>query len=288
MSWPSARGALAVLAVVPARGGSKGLPGKNLKPVGGISLVGRAARLARSLDWIDHAVLSTDDATIAAEGARHGLDVPFMRPAELASDTASSADMWRHAWLASEAHFGRRFDVSLLLEPTSPLRRADDLAATMAALVDGGHRSAATVSRTPAHYTAAQDADGRRCGSYRLLLDRRRRFRRAPAHTGLLPPQWPVLCSDAQRVDRRRRDHRWRLCSRHRRSPGRQYRRCVRTGTRRMAAGARVGCDRVDAADTTRLSACDLDNALGAHRHGAVKATLCQCLARIVGAISPL
>lgn len=159
-----------MLAVVPARGGSKGLPGKNLKPVGGISLVGRAARLARSLDWIDHAVLSTDDATIAAEGARYGLDVPFMRPAELASDTASSADMWRHAWLASEAHFGRRFDVSLLLEPTSPLRRADDLAATMAALVDGGHRSAATVSRTPAHYTPHKTLtvdDAGRIGFYR-------------------------------------------------------------------------------------------------------------------------
>jgi CMP-N-acetylneuraminic acid synthetase len=153
MSWPAGDDAVTVLAVVPARGGSKGLPGKNLRQVGGVSLVGRAARLAASLGWIDRAVLSTDDAAIAAEGLRHGIAVPFMRPPELASDTAASADMWRHAWLAAEAHYAMRFDVSLLLEPTSPLRGGADLAATMTALVDGGHRTAATVSPTPAHFT---------------------------------------------------------------------------------------------------------------------------------------
>ncbi|MEK9660345.1 MAG: hypothetical protein VW644_01170 [Alphaproteobacteria bacterium] len=136
MSWRGRGGALSVLAVVPARGGSKGLPGKNLRHVGGISLVGRAARLAASVAWIDHAVLSTDDPVIAAEGARHGLDVPFMRPDVLASDAASSAD----------------------------------LAATMESLVAGGHRSAATVSPTPAHFTPHKtltvDDDGR-VGFYR-------------------------------------------------------------------------------------------------------------------------
>ena len=153
MSWRERVAGISVLAVVPARGGSKGIPGKNLRVVGGQSLVGRVARLASSLAWIDRAILSTDDAQIAAEGVRHGLDVPFLRPAELASDTASSADMWRHAWLAAEAHFGTHFDVSLLLEPTSPLRTADDLEATMDTLVAGGHRTAATVSPNPAHFT---------------------------------------------------------------------------------------------------------------------------------------
>lgn len=170
MSWPAPHGALSVLAVVPARGGSKGLPGKNLRAVGGISLVGRAARLASSLPWIDCAILSTDDVLIAAEGARHGINVPFVRPAELASDTASSADMWRHAWLAAEERYARRFDVSLLLEPTSPLRRETDLAATMTALVDSGHRTAATVSRAPAHFTPHKCLtvdDAGRIGFYR-------------------------------------------------------------------------------------------------------------------------
>lgn len=170
MTWHAPQGALSVLAVVPARGGSKGLPGKNLRAVGGVSLVGRAARLASSIAWIDCAVLSTDDVLIAAEGARHGINVPFVRPVELASDTASSADMWRHAWVAAEERYGRRFDVSLLLEPTSPLRREADLAATMMALVEGDHRSAATVSRSPAHFTPHKCLtvdDAGRIGFYR-------------------------------------------------------------------------------------------------------------------------
>ena len=144
---------LSVLAVVPARGGSKSIPRKNLQPVGGISLVGRAGRLASSLACIDAAVISTDDDEIRAEAVKHGLDAPFVRPAEFASDTAKSVDMWRHAWLACEAHYGRRFDVSVLLEPTSPLRRDDDVLRTLAALEDGNRAAAATVSPTPAHFT---------------------------------------------------------------------------------------------------------------------------------------
>jgi CMP-N-acetylneuraminic acid synthetase len=144
---------LNILAVIPARGGSKSIPRKNLCKVGGISLVGRAAKIALSLDWIDQAVLSTDDEDIAAEGRKHGLDVPFMRPDELSSDTATSVDMWRHAWLASEEHYGCRFDISLLLEPTSPLRVPEDLERTIQALLDGEHDAAATVSRAPAHFT---------------------------------------------------------------------------------------------------------------------------------------
>ena len=158
------RQGLSVLAVVPARGGSKSIPRKNLKTVGGISLVGRAARVARGLDWIDAAVLSTDDEEIRAEGVRHGLDAPFLRPDEFAGDRAGSIPMWRHAWLESEAHYGRTFDVSVLLEPTSPLRRPDDVERTVTALLESGRRAAATVSPTPAHFTPHKtltvDGDG--------------------------------------------------------------------------------------------------------------------------------
>lgn len=148
MSWKGK----SVLAVVPARGGSKGIPRKNLRTVGGVSLVGWAARTAAALPWLDAAVLSTDDEEIASEGRRVGLDVPFLRPAELASDSAGSAGMWRHAWLESERHFGRRFDLSVLLQPTTPLRRPEDVERTVAALVEGGHRAAMTVSPLSAHY----------------------------------------------------------------------------------------------------------------------------------------
>lgn len=149
MTWDGMR----VLAVVPARGGSKSIPRKNLASIEGLSLVGWAARAAFSASWIDHVVLSTDDEEIAAEGRVCGMDVPFMRPSELADDRSTSADMWRHAWLASEQHYETRFDCSLLLEPTSPLRTVADMELTMRALMQGGHDAAATVSRMPAHYT---------------------------------------------------------------------------------------------------------------------------------------
>ena len=144
---------LTVLAVVPARGGSKSIPRKNLKMVGGVSLVGRAAQVAAALPMIDAALISTDDAEIAVEATAHGLDAPFMRPPELSGDTATSVDMWRHAWLAAEAHYGKRFDLSVLLEPTSPLRRPEDVERTLRALIDSGAPAAATVSPMPAHYT---------------------------------------------------------------------------------------------------------------------------------------
>ena len=144
---------LAILAVVPARGGSKSIPRKNLKMVGGVSLVGRAAQVAKALPFVDAALISTDDPEIAAEAKAHGLDAPFLRPPELSGDTATSVEMWRHAWLAAEQHCGRRFDLSVLLEPTSPLRRPQDVERTLRGLIDAGAPAAATVSPTPAHYT---------------------------------------------------------------------------------------------------------------------------------------
>jgi CMP-N,N'-diacetyllegionaminic acid synthase len=142
-----------ILAVVPARGGSKGIPRKNLCKIDGISLVGHAAKIAGLIDWIDRRVLSTDDAEIAEEGRNFGLDVPFMRPAELATDHASSSDMWKQAWLESEAFFEEQFDISILLEPTSPLRCTEDITLTLDTLIVSGRDAAATVSRAPAHFT---------------------------------------------------------------------------------------------------------------------------------------
>lgn len=141
-----------ILAVVPARGGSKGIPGKNLRIVGSRSLVGHAARICTALPELDASILSTDDPEIAAEGARHGLDAPFFRPDDISGDTSSSADMWRHAWFCAEEHYGMEFDISVLLEPTSPMRSPEDVRTTLAALMDGDYAAAATVSPTPAHH----------------------------------------------------------------------------------------------------------------------------------------
>ncbi|MBN2059261.1 MAG: acylneuraminate cytidylyltransferase family protein [Deltaproteobacteria bacterium] len=145
---------LAVLAVVPARGGSKSIPRKNLCKVAGISLVGRAAQIASAIPWIDQAVLSTDDLEIAEEGRRFGIAVPFMRPPELAGDLSMSADMWKHAWESSEEYYKMCFDISILLEPTSPLREIEDIEKTVIALLAGtDNMAAATVSIAPAHFT---------------------------------------------------------------------------------------------------------------------------------------
>ena len=125
-----------VLIVVPARGGSKGLPGKNLKPVAGVSLVGRAVIAGREFAQragINATVfVDTDSQDIADEGRRYGAVVPFLRPAELAVDTTSTSDSVLHAVSRFEAA-GTPADAIVLLQPTSPLRVAEDIVRCWAA-----------------------------------------------------------------------------------------------------------------------------------------------------------
>ena len=142
-----------VLAVIPARGGSKRVLRKNLHKIKGVSLVGHAAIIAKSLSWIDKIILSTDDEKIAEEGHLYGIDVPFMRPPELATDTSTSVAMWKHAWLSAEKNYNVHFDISVLLEPTSPLRIPEDIELTVKTLITNDCSAVATVSKIPADYT---------------------------------------------------------------------------------------------------------------------------------------
>ena len=124
-----------VLVYVPARGGSKGIPRKNLLEVGGLSLVGRAVvsgrRWKRESGRLNVSiVVDTDDPGIAAEGVRWGAEVPFLRAPELAGDDISTADCLIHL-LERLAALGREFDTVLVLQPTSPFRTADDIASCM-------------------------------------------------------------------------------------------------------------------------------------------------------------
>lgn len=116
-----------VLAVITARGGSKGLPGKNTRPIQGRPLLAWTIEAALAADCVSRVVLSTDDPEIAAIGKAAGADVPFMRPAELANDTAGSIDVVEHALEACDPH-----DVTLLLQPTSPLRHSGHIDAAFA------------------------------------------------------------------------------------------------------------------------------------------------------------
>lgn len=134
-----------VLAVIPARGGSKGVPGKNLAPVGGRSLVARAVRACREAGPVTDVVVSTDDPAIAAEAREAGAEV-VQRPAELSGDTASSEAAVLHALDAHEAAGGRPVDVVLLVQATSPFLTSGDVAAVAAAVVVDGADSALTVA----------------------------------------------------------------------------------------------------------------------------------------------
>ncbi|MDE2165856.1 MAG: acylneuraminate cytidylyltransferase family protein [Alphaproteobacteria bacterium] len=124
-----------VLALIPARGGSKGLPGKNLRPLLGKPLIAWSIELGLSCKYTDAVVVSTDDPNIAREAARLGADVPFMRPTELASDTASTMDVLLHS-LDELEKADRLFDIVVLLEPTSPLRDLSDVTGALEKLVN--------------------------------------------------------------------------------------------------------------------------------------------------------
>jgi CMP-N,N'-diacetyllegionaminic acid synthase len=137
-----------VLAIVPARGGSKGIPLKNLKTIGGVSLVALAARAALAVPEIDRAVVSPDHEGIAAEAERAGLAAPFRRPEELSGPTIADWDVLHHALLAMEKHDGVTYGYVLMLQPTSPSRTPSHVKGTLNALTDGGFDAVWSVSET--------------------------------------------------------------------------------------------------------------------------------------------
>jgi len=111
-----------LLIVVTARGGSKRLPGKNIRPLAGRSLIARTADAIADSGLAGPVLLTTDDKDIAAEGQRNGMQVPFLRPAQLATDTATTADTVLHALDWYRNHSGTDPDTVMVLQPTSPLR----------------------------------------------------------------------------------------------------------------------------------------------------------------------
>ena len=115
-----------VLHLITARGGSKGVPDKNLKEVGGLHLIGYKAIAAKRSRHCTTLAISTDSPAIQDIARSYGVDVPFTRPEELATDTASSVDVVRHAMEHYE-NAGEVFDAVMLLEPTSPFATPDHL-----------------------------------------------------------------------------------------------------------------------------------------------------------------
>lgn len=149
-----------VLAVIPARGGSKGVPGKNTAPVGGVPLVARAVRACRGAATVTDVVVSTDSPAVAAAARAAGADV-ITRPAALSGDTASSEAALLHALDSFEELHSLTVDVVLLVQCTSPFLTSSDVESVAAAVASGAADSALTAA--PFHgflWRTAADGSG--------------------------------------------------------------------------------------------------------------------------------
>lgn len=135
---------MSVLAIINARGGSKGVPRKNIKPLMGKPLIAWSIEAGSRSELIDKLIVSTDDIEIANVAAEHGASVPFIRPAELATDKALQIDAIRHA-VGFLEDAGECFDVILILQPTVPLREAQDIDRALTLLQKSGADSVISV-----------------------------------------------------------------------------------------------------------------------------------------------
>jgi N-acylneuraminate cytidylyltransferase/CMP-N,N'-diacetyllegionaminic acid synthase len=129
---------LFILAVIPARGDSKEIPRKNVKELGGMPLIAHTIRAAQQAKTLDRVILSTDSPEIAEVGKRYGVEVPFLRPAELAADESPMAPVLAHAVASVEKELGKSIDVVVLLQPTSPFRTAAQIDEGISLLTESG------------------------------------------------------------------------------------------------------------------------------------------------------
>lgn len=141
-----------VLGVITARGGSKGIPGKNIKLLDGKPLIVYTIEAAQQAGAFDRLILSTDDPAIAAVAKKHGCDVPFMRPADLAEDKTGHLPVMQHAtqWLKDNQNYLP--DYVMILQPTSPLRQARHIREAVDLIIKSGTDSVLSVSEIPEQF----------------------------------------------------------------------------------------------------------------------------------------
>jgi len=136
-----------VVAIITARGGSKGIPGKNIKPLHGKPLLDWTFEAAQSSRYLDRVVLSSEDSDIIQHAKSIGCEVPFVRPSSLATDEASSIDVVMHAL----DEVGAKYDYFILLQPTSPFRRARDIDCIIEQCIDQGSKIMVSVEQVKTH-----------------------------------------------------------------------------------------------------------------------------------------
>jgi len=140
-----------ILAIIPARGGSKGIPGKNIKLLGGKPLLEYTVDAARESSLLTRVILSSDDEAIIKWAKSIGLEVPFVRPAHLATDRSGSLEVVQQALTFLEEN-GNRFDAVCLLQPTTPFREKGSIDAAIQKFLDGGYDSLVSVREVPAEF----------------------------------------------------------------------------------------------------------------------------------------
>jgi len=116
-----------ILTIIPARGGSKGVPRKNIRPLSGKPLIAYTIEAALASETVDRLVVSTDDKEIAAVSRSHGAEVPFLRPPEFATDTAKAIGVVKNMLIEMEKLDNREYPVVVYLEPPSPFRQPEDI-----------------------------------------------------------------------------------------------------------------------------------------------------------------
>lgn len=141
-----------IVGIITARGGSKGIPRKNVKLLHGKPLIAYTIEAAKESGVFDRIILSTDDSEIAAVGKQYGAEVPFMRPAELAEDTTPTLPVLMHAikWLKDNEKYEP--NAVAILQPTAPLRRAEHLREACELFKKSGADSVVSVSEVPGHH----------------------------------------------------------------------------------------------------------------------------------------
>ncbi len=138
--------------IVPARGGSKSIELKNIRPINGVPLVTLVGKIVQQLTFVDRAIVSTDHPEIARIAKESGLDVPFMRPPELSGDNIADWDVLVHALLEIERIDTKLYDIIVMLQPTSPMRKKEHIIKAINKLIQGKYDSVWTVSETDAKY----------------------------------------------------------------------------------------------------------------------------------------
>lgn len=163
-----------IIGIIPARGGSKGLPGKNIRPLCGKPLIAWSIEAGLQSELMDHVMVTTDDLEIAAVARKAGASVPFLRPPELADDRSPTFDAVKHALDHYRDRERREFDYVVLLEPTSPLRERGDIDAMIRRLVDNEDRfdSIVSIGEVHEHPSIMKKIEGDSLSAYCEDLDR--------------------------------------------------------------------------------------------------------------------